>query len=43
MLAVCGSAIMQMAVTADMGARLLVVLNGFRLLRSQAQVEHQGN
>ncbi len=35
-LAVLGSATMWMAVFADMGASLLVVANGLRLLRSKA-------
>jgi Cd2+/Zn2+-exporting ATPase len=42
-LAVFGSATMWMAVFADMGASLLVVFNGLRLLRSKTQVVHHGN
>ena len=42
-LAVFGSATMWMAVFADMGASLLVVFNGLRLLRGKAQVDHHGS
>jgi Cd2+/Zn2+-exporting ATPase len=42
-LAVFGSATMWMAVFADMGASLLVVFNGLRLLRSKTQVAHHGH
>jgi Cd2+/Zn2+-exporting ATPase len=42
-LAVFGSATMWMAVFADMGASLLVVFNGLRLLRSKTQVAHHGD
>jgi len=42
-LAVFGSATMWMAVFADMGASLLVVANGLRLLRARAPTVGQGS